>query len=84
MPSWDPALVVGLGTRCHSRAILADDRSLVSGIDGLGAARRLLRALTALAASLLLREQRGNPGIVDEVAGAAKSSRQKQVQKDSV
>lgn len=80
----DPALIVGLSARGHSWAILADDGSLISRVDSLGTAGRLLRALSALATASLLREQSGDPGDVDEVASPAKACGQEQVEKDAM
>lgn len=79
----DPALVVRLCARCDSRAISANDGDLVSGVDLLGALGRLLRALAALAAALLLGEEGGDPGVVDEVEGSAKDAEEHEVEEDA-
>ena len=86
MSSGDPALVesTGLGTSRDSRAICADNRDLVGRVDLLGSLRGSLSALAALAAPLLLREQSSNPGVVDEVAGAAESGEEEEVEEDAV
>jgi hypothetical protein len=66
----DPTLVIGLCARGDSRAISTDNSDLIGGVDLLGLARGPLRALAALATTLLLGEEGGDPGVVDEVACA--------------
>lgn len=79
----DPALVVCLCARSDGGAIGADNSNLVSGIDLLGSERRLLGALSALAAALLLGEEGGDPGVVDEVRDAAENGKDNEVQEDA-
>jgi hypothetical protein len=64
---WNPALIVCLGARSDSGAISTNNGDLVGGVHLLGAERRPLRALTTLAAALLLGEERGDPSVVDKV-----------------
>jgi len=71
MLCWDPALVVGLRAARDSGTISANNADLVGGIDSLRTLGRALSALAALAAATLLREERRDPGVVDEVAGAS-------------
>jgi hypothetical protein len=82
----DPALVesTGLGTSSDSRAICANNRDLVGRVDLLSSLRGSLSALAALAAPLLLREQSRDPGVVDEVAGAAEGGEEEEVEEDAV
>ena len=82
----NPALVesTSLGTSRDSRAICANNGDLISRVDLLGSLRGSLSALAALAAPLLLREQSSNPGVVDEVAGAAESGEEEEVEEDAV
>jgi hypothetical protein len=82
----DPALVesTSLGTSSDSRAICANNRDLVGRVDLLGSLRGSLGALAALAAPLLLREQSRDPGVVDEVAGAAEGGEEEEVEEDAV
>lgn len=80
----DPALVVGLGAGGDGRAVGADDGHLVGRVDLLGLAGGALRALAALAAAALLREERRDPGVVDEVAGAAERGGEEEVEEDAV
>jgi hypothetical protein len=82
----DPALVesTSLGTSSDSRAICANNRDLVGRVDLLGSLGRSLSALAALAAPLLLREQSRDPGVVDEVAGAAEGGEEEEVEEDAV
>lgn len=79
----DPALVVSLGATGNGRAIGADDADLLRGVDLLGALRRALCALTALATALLLGEESGDPGVVDEVAGTSKGTSKDKVEEDA-
>ena len=81
--SWDPALVVGIGASGDSRAISTHNRYLLARVHRLGAAGRSFRALATLAAALLLREQRGDPSVVDEEAGSSKCGEQEEVQEDA-
>lgn len=79
----DPALIV-LGARGDSRAISTNDSDLLGGIDLLGALGRLLGALTTLAAALLLGEEGGDPGVVDEVHGSSESTEEDEVEENAV
>jgi hypothetical protein len=76
-----PALIVCLCARSNSRAVSPHNGDLVSGIDLLGAARRLLGALATLATALLLGEDGGDPGVVDEVDGSAEGAEDDQIEK---
>ena len=80
----DPALIVSLGTRSHSRSIGTQDRDLVIGINVLRRAARLLGSLTALAAALLLREQCRDPRAIDEVDGTHEAGEEEEIQEDAV
>ena len=80
---WDPALVVGIGASSNSWPICPDNRYLLAWVHRLGAAGRSFRALATLAAALLLREQRGDPSVVDEEAGSSKSGEQEEVQENT-
>jgi hypothetical protein len=79
----DPALVVRLRTRGNRRAVGTNNGNLVRGIDLLGATGGPLSALAALAATLLLREESGDPGVVDEVDGSAESAEDDQIEEDT-
>ena len=79
----DPGLVVGSGTAGDSRAISANNADLVGRIDLLGSAGRALGALAALAATLLLGEESGDPGVVDEVNGTSKDTAEDEVEEDA-
>lgn len=80
--SGDPALVV-LGARGDRRAIGTDNSDLLRGVDLLGALGRLLGALTTLAAALLLGEESGDPGVVDEVDGSNEGAEEDEVKEDA-
>lgn len=79
----DPALVVSLSTAGDGRAISTNNADLVGGVDLLGTTRGALGALTTLAAAALLREESGDPGVVDEVAGTAKDGGENEVEEDA-
>jgi hypothetical protein len=79
----DPALVVGLCAGRDSGAIGTDNSNLVSGVDLLGAERRLLCALATLTAALLLGEEGGDPGVVDEVGDSAEDAENNEVQENA-
>jgi hypothetical protein len=80
----DPALIVRLCAAGDSGAVSADNGNLVGRVDLLGAERRLLRALAALATTLLLGEEGGDPGVVDEVGDSAEDGENDEVQEDTV
>jgi hypothetical protein len=80
----DPALIVRLCAAGDSGAVSADNGNLIGRVDLLGAERRLLRALAALAATLLLGEEGGDPGVVDEVRDSAEDGENDEVQEDTV
>jgi hypothetical protein len=75
----NPALVVSLCARGDGGAVSADNGDLVGGVDVLGALGRLLRALSALAATLLLGEEGGDPRVVDKVRDTTKDSEDDEV-----
>ena len=84
MAGGDPALVVaGLGAARDGGAVGAHDRHLLGRVDLLALARGALGALAALAAAALLREERRDPGVVDEVAGAAEGGGEEEVEEDA-
>lgn len=79
----DPRLIVGGGTAGDSRAVSTDNADLLSRVDLLGTARGALGALAALSATLLLREEGGDPGVVDEVDGTSKDTAEDEVEEDA-
>jgi hypothetical protein len=79
----DPTLIVRLCAGSDSGAIGTNNGDLVSGIDLLGAERRLLRALTTLATTLLLGEEGGDPGVVDKVGDATEDTEDNEVKEDA-
>ena len=84
MPSRDPALIVSFGARSDRRAIGTQDRDLITRIDLLAALSRALRTIAALSTTSLLRKQRRDPGVVDEVDGSAKEGEEEEVEEDAV
>jgi hypothetical protein len=84
----DPRLVVGSttgqGTAGDSRAVSTDNADLLGRVDLLAATRGALGTLTTLAATLLLGEEGGDPGVVDEVDGTGKDTAEDQVEEDAV
>ena len=82
MRGGDPALVV-LGASGDSRAVSAHNTDLLSGVDLLRALRRLLSALATLAAALLLGEEGGDPGVVNEVYSASEGAEENKVKEDA-
>jgi hypothetical protein len=81
--SGDPALVVRLCPAGDGGSIGTHNGNLLSRVDLLGAARRLLRTLAALAAATLLGEKGGDPGVVDKVDGATKGSQEDDIEEDA-
>jgi hypothetical protein len=79
----DPALVVGLCAGGDSGAVGTNNSNLIGRVDLLGAERRLLRALATLAAALLLGEEGGDPGVVDEVGDSAEDAENNEVQENA-
>jgi hypothetical protein len=79
----NPALVVGLRARGDSRTISTNNGDLVGGVNLLASTGGPLRTLAALATALLLGEEGADPGIVDEVAGAAKGAEDDKVEEDA-
>lgn len=86
MSGGDPALVesTGLCATGDSRAVGANNGNLVGGVDLLGLAGGALGALATLAAALLLGEESGDPGVVDEVDDAAEGGEEEEVEEDAV
>lgn len=84
--SGNPALVeaTSLSTGGNGRAVSADNGDLVSRVDLLALAGGAAGALASLAATLLLGEQSGDPGVVDEVDDAAEGSQEEEVEEDAV
>jgi hypothetical protein len=79
----DPRLIVGRGTAGDSRAISTNNADLVGRVDLLGTARRALGTLAALAATLLLGEESGDPGVVDEVDCTSEDTAEDEVKEDA-
>lgn len=80
----DPARVVGLGAGSgNGGTVSANNGYLLGWVDLLGAAGRPLGALTTLAAALLLREEGGDPGVVNEEYSAAKNAEKNEIQEDA-
>lgn len=67
-----------------SWAIGTDNAGLVGRVDLLCSLRRALGTLAALATTLLLGEQSGDPGLVDEVAGSGEDTGEDEVEEDAV
>lgn len=84
MLCWDPRLIICFCTCCHSWAISTDDRDLLCRVDFLRAASRPLCALTTFASTTLLREQSGDPCLVDEEDGSAEGCCQEEVKEQTV
>ena len=86
MSGGDPALVesTSLCAAGDGRAIGTNNGNLVGGVDLLGLAGGALGALAALAAALLLGEESGDPGVVDEVDDAAEGGEEEEVEEDAV
>ena len=79
----NPTLIVSLATSGDRGSISTNDRHLLRRVDLLRLAGRALSALAALAAATLLREECRDPGIVDEVAGAAEGCEKEEVEEDA-
>jgi hypothetical protein len=79
----DPALIVRLRARGNSGAIGTNNGNLVGGVNLLRSAGGTLRALAALATTLLLGEEGGDPGVVDEVRDSAKGAKDNEVEEDA-
>ena len=84
MPRRDPALIVCLGATRHRRAIGTNNANLIGVIDFLGTARGFLGTLAAFTAAALLGEEGGDPGAVNEVAGAGEGGEEEEVEEDTV
>lgn len=79
----DPGLIVGLSTAGDSRAVSTDNADLIGRVDLLGTTRRALGTLTALAATLLLREEGSDPSVVDKVDGTSEDAAENKVEEDA-
>ena len=81
----DPALVesTGLCAAGDGRAVGTNNGNLVGGVDLLGLAGGALGTLAALAAALLLGEESGDPGVIDEVDDAAEGGEEEEVEEDA-
>lgn len=80
----DPARIISFRTGSgDGGTVSADNGNLLGWVDLLGAAGRLLRTLTTLAAALLLREEGRDPGVVDEVDRAAEGAEENEVQENA-
>lgn len=81
--SRNPAFVVCLRTTSDSWTIGPRNSYLVGGIHFLSS-ERLSGAFAALAATGFLREEGGDPGVVDEVEGAEEDSEEEEIEENSV
>jgi hypothetical protein len=80
----DPALIVSLRAGSDSRAISTNDSDLIGRVDLLGTLGRPLRALSTLAATLLLGEEGGDPGVVDKVRNSTEHAQDDEIQEDAI
>jgi len=79
----DPALVIGLSSGCDSR-VISTNTSLVGWVDFLATAGRCFGALATSTTTALLREEGGNPGVVDEVDGSTEGCEKDGIEEDTV
>lgn len=84
MAGGDPGLVVCGGAGSDGWAIGADNGYLLSRSDLLDASGSTLGTLATETTALLLWEEGGDPGAVDEVAGTAKGSSEEEVEEDAI
>ena len=77
----NPAFIVCFRARGNRRSIGTQNGDLVSGVDFLRLARRLLSTLPAFSSATLLWKEGADPGAVDKVACASKGSTEEQVEK---
>jgi hypothetical protein len=80
----DPALVIGLSSGCDSRVVSTNNTSLVGWVGFLATAGRCLSTLATFTTTALLREEGGDPGVVDEVDGSTEGSEKDGIEEDTV
>jgi len=80
----DPALVIGLSSGCDSRVVSTNNTSLVGWVDFLATAGRCFGALATFTTTALLREEGGDPGVVDEVDGSTEGCEKDGIEEDTV
>ena len=80
----DPALVIGLSSGCDSRVVSTNNTSLVGWVGFLATAGRYFGALATFTTTALLREEGGDPGVVDEVDGSTEGSEKDGIEEDTV
>ena len=84
MSGRDPRFVVGRAAGGDGGAVSANYSGLFGGCDLLGGASGgAFGALAAETAALLLGEEGGDPGGVDEVAGSAEDTGEDEVEEDA-
>jgi hypothetical protein len=79
----NPRLIISLCAARDSWSIRTSNTNLIRRVDLLRALGRRLCALAAFAAAALLREERLEPGAVDEVACAAEDEAEEDVEEDA-
>ena len=80
----NPALVVCLGTGRNRGTVSTHNRNLIAGVDLLAALGGAFCTIATFAAARFLREERRDPGVVDEVDGGAEERCEEDVEKDAI
>lgn len=70
----NPTFIISFRARGNCRSIGSHDGDLISGVDFLRLARRLLSTLAAFSSATLLWEEGADPSAINEVACASKGS----------
>ena len=80
----DPRGIKCLCTARDGRSIRTHDSDLITWINPLAPARGRFCALASLPTTTPLREEGADPGLIDEITGAAETGKEYQVEEDTV
>ena len=76
----NPTLIIRFSATRYRGTIGSQYANLIAGIDFLGPSGRAFSTVAAFPTACFLREERRDPGVIDEIACAAKSGEEEQVE----
>ena len=84
MVAWDPALIVRLTRTRHRRSIRAHNPNLITRVHALCSREGFPRTIPSFALGTGLREERRDPGGVDEIKSRDEERGKEKVQEDTI
>ena len=79
----NPTLIIRFSPTRYRGTVGSQHANLIAGINFLGASGGAFSAVAAFPTTCFLRKERRDPGVVDEIAGAAEAGKEEQVEEYS-